>query len=71
MRDDHPQQFEEGAEVLTYTTPEQLRGQVKRALQEDKYRDRLSNAARQRALGSHTYMHRMKELLDVATGVAR
>ena len=70
MRDDLPQHFEEGAEVLTYTTPEQLRGQVKRALQEDKYRDRLSNAARQRALRSHTYMHRMKELLDVATGVA-
>ena len=68
VRPDLAQHFEDGAEVLTYTTPEQLRGQVKRALQEDKYRDRLSTAARQRALHSHTYMHRMKTLLDVATG---
>ncbi|MDZ4863582.1 MAG: glycosyltransferase [Gemmatimonadota bacterium] len=67
-RPDLAQHFEDGAEVLTYTTAEQLRGQVKRALQEDKYRARLSAAARQRALQAHTYMHRMKALLDVATG---
>ena len=68
LRTDLARHFEDASEVLTYTTAEQLRGQVKRALQEDKYRDRLSTAARQRALRSHTYMHRMKELLDVATG---
>lgn len=60
--------FEDGAEVLVYNGPEQLRGQVKRALQEDKYRERLAQNARQRALRQHTYMHRMHELLRTVTG---
>lgn len=65
-RTDLPRHFEDGPELLVYTTPEELRGQVKRAMQEDKYRDRLAENARRRALGSHTYMHRMAELLRVA-----
>jgi spore maturation protein CgeB len=56
--------FEDGTEVLVYTGPAQLKGQVKRALQEDKYRDRLAERARLRALRHHTYMHRMRELLE-------
>lgn len=67
MREDLPQHFEDGSEVLVYHTPEELKGQVKRGLQEDKYRDRLSANARQRALRSHTYMHRMTEVLQLAT----
>lgn len=55
--------FEDGREVLAFENPEQLRGQVKRALQEDAYRDRVANAARQRSLSNHTYMHRMSTLL--------
>jgi spore maturation protein CgeB len=62
-RPDLPRHFEDGSEVLVYSSPEQLKGQVKRAIQEDKYRERLSAAARQRALQQHTYMHRMHELL--------
>jgi spore maturation protein CgeB len=65
-RADLSQYFEDGSELLVYTTPDELRGQVKRALQEDKYRERLSANARRRALGSHTYMHRMTEVLRVA-----
>ncbi len=68
-RDDLPLHFEDGSEVLVYSSAEQLKGQVKRAIQEDKYRDRLAAAARHRALGQHTYMHRMGELLATVTGV--
>ncbi|HWA56752.1 MAG TPA: glycosyltransferase [Gemmatimonadales bacterium] len=67
-RPDLPQHFEDGSEVLVYTTPEELKGQVKRAVQEDKYRDRLAENARQRALRHHTYMHRMSAMLAVVTG---
>lgn len=67
-RPDLPQHFEEGSEVLVYSTPEQLKGQVKRAVQEDKYRERLAENARQRSIRSHTYMHRMNALLAKVTG---
>jgi spore maturation protein CgeB len=68
QRADLSRHFEEGSEVLTFTTPEELKGQVKRAIQEDKYRDRLSANARQRALRNHTYMHRMTDLLKTVMG---
>jgi spore maturation protein CgeB len=55
--------FEDGAEILAYSAPEELKGQVKRALHDDKYRDRLAAAARQRAISQHTYMHRMHGML--------
>ncbi len=67
-RGDLPRHFEDGSEMLVYNGPDQLKGQVKRALQEDKYRDRLAGNARQRALREHTYMHRTHELLTTATG---
>jgi len=70
-RADLARHFEDGSELLVYSTPEQLKGQVKRALNEDKYRDRLANGARQRALQHHTYMHRMTELLDLVTNQAK
>ncbi|HSB54181.1 MAG TPA: glycosyltransferase [Gemmatimonadales bacterium] len=69
-RADLPQHFEDGSEVLLYNTPEELKGQVKRAVQDDKYRERLAGNARQRAIRHHTYMHRMAELLGVVTGSA-
>jgi spore maturation protein CgeB len=67
-RTDLARHFEDGSEVLAYTTGDELKGQVKRAVQEDKYRERLAGNARQRALRQHTYMHRMGELLNVVTG---
>lgn len=66
-RADLARHFEDGSEVLVYTTAEQLKGQVKRAVQEDKYRERLAANSRQRALRQHTYMHRMTELLQAVT----
>jgi len=68
VRADLPQHFDEGSEVLTFTTAEQLKGQVKRAIQEDQYRQRLATNARQRTLRQHTYMHRMSALLGAVTG---
>jgi spore maturation protein CgeB len=41
---------------------------VKRAIQDDNYRDRLAAAGRERALRQHTYMHRMRVLLDAVSG---
>jgi spore maturation protein CgeB len=67
-RPDLAQHFEEGSEVLLYNTADELKGQVKRAVQEDKYRERLAGNARQRALRNHTYMHRMAEMLKAVTG---
>jgi spore maturation protein CgeB len=66
-RADLQRHFEEGSELLVYNTAEELKGQVKRAMQEDKYRDRLAAGARQHALHQHTYMHRMHELLQTVT----
>jgi spore maturation protein CgeB len=62
-RADLARHFEDGSEVLVYADAAQLKGQVKRAMHEEKYRERLAAAARQRALREHTYMHRMQELL--------
>jgi spore maturation protein CgeB len=66
-RVDLPRHFEDGTEVLVYSTPAELKGQVKRAMQEESYRDRLAERGRQRALREHTYMHRMRELLAAVT----
>jgi spore maturation protein CgeB len=67
-RTDLPKHFDEGSELLVYNTADELKGQVKRAVQEDKYRDRLAAGARQHALRQHTYMHRMHELLQTVVG---
>lgn len=67
-RDDLPLHFEDGSELLVYADAAELKGQVKRAMQEEQYRERLAGAGRQRALRQHTYMHRMTELLIAARG---
>jgi len=66
-RADLGRHFEDGEEILVYGDASQLKGQVKRAMQEEKYRERIATAARQRALREHTYMHRMYELLSAVT----
>lgn len=69
-RVDLARHFDDGTEILVYTNANEFKGQVKRAIQEDKYRDRLATGARQRALHQHTYMHRMHDLLQVLTNRA-
>jgi spore maturation protein CgeB len=51
-------------EVLTFTGMEELRDKIRHALSDATMRDRMAFAARQTTLKRHTYMHRMKELLD-------
>ena len=67
-RVDLARHFEDGSELLVYSNAEQLKGQVKRAMQEDQYRERVAAAGRQRAFRYHTYMHRMAALLATLTG---
>ena len=62
-RGDLPPLFEENSQVLIYQNEAELKGLVKRVLQEDGWRERLANNARQRALREHTYMHRAATLL--------
>lgn len=56
--------FTLGEEVLSWTGLEELRAKVKQLLGDSHQRDQLSAAARQAALRKHTYMHRIKALLE-------
>jgi spore maturation protein CgeB len=68
LRMDLPRHFEDNAELLVFHSPEELKGLVKRALQDNAYRERFGAAGRERALHEHTYMHRLQALLKVAVG---
>jgi spore maturation protein CgeB len=56
-----------GEDVMTYHGLEELRGKVRSLLDDSPARERMALAARQVVLQRHTWMHRMKALLD-ATG---
>ena len=66
--DDLSGHFAPGEEVLAVEDPATLRAAVKHTLYHHAERDAMAQAARRRALGNHTYMHRMKAV--VATGTA-
>ena len=68
FRVDLPRHFEDNSEILVFQSPSELKGLVKRALENNAYRERLAANARQRALREHTYMHRMATLLKVVSG---
>ena len=63
-RADLAPQFSPGDEVMTYGGVEELREKVRHALGDQPFRERIAFTARQTALKRHTYMHRMRELLD-------
>ncbi len=67
-RADLGRHFEDNAEILVCQNPGELKGLVKRALENNPYRERLAANARHRALREHTYMHRMAELLSSVSG---
>jgi spore maturation protein CgeB len=67
QRRDLPAQFTPGEEMLAYHGVEELREKVRHALEDGTLRERMAFAARQTALKRHTYMHRMKQLLDRVT----
>jgi hypothetical protein len=63
-RPDLHRHFREGSEVLVARTPAQLRSLTAEALQDRAWAEEVAGGARQRALGEHTYMHRMHALLS-------
>lgn len=66
-RPDLHRHFREGSEILVARTPGQLKGLTMEALQDRPWAEEVAAGARQRALGEHTYMHRMHALLSAVT----
>jgi spore maturation protein CgeB len=66
-RSDLSAYFAPGEEVMTYQGVEELREKVRDALGDLPFRERMAFAARQTALQRHTYMHRMRDLLQKVT----
>jgi hypothetical protein len=66
-RPDVHRHFREGSEILVARTPEQLRSLTAEALQDRAWAEEVAGGARQRALGEHTYMHRMHALFSSVT----
>lgn len=66
-RPDLQRHFREGSEILVARTPAQLKGLTMEALQDRPWAEEVAAGARQRALGEHTYMHRMHALLPAVT----
>lgn len=60
--------FTDGVEVVTFTTPKELKARVQELLHTPANAEEIGAAARRRALAQHTYMHRMQRLLT-ALGV--
>jgi spore maturation protein CgeB len=62
--------FEPGKELLTFSTYEELYGQVERARAEPREMERIRLAGAKRALAEHTYEHRLTQMLRVVAGTA-
>jgi spore maturation protein CgeB len=68
-RADLPKYFELEREMVTFTTPKELKSRVQEILHTPTNADEIGAAARRRVLHEHTYMHRMRRLLE-AVGLA-
>jgi hypothetical protein len=62
--DDLPAHFTPDEEIMTYHGVEELREKIRHALADQIFRERMSFAARQTSLHRHTWMHRMRGLLE-------
>lgn len=67
VTDDVSRHFAPGEEVLAVEDPAALRAAVRHALYHHAERDAMAASARRRALGSHTYMHRMRKVIETTT----
>lgn len=63
-RGDLPRCFDTETEIRVYQDAASLRETVRELLENPSQAEQLGEAARVRALGHHTYMHRMRTLLD-------
>ncbi|MBM3276183.1 MAG: glycosyltransferase [Gemmatimonadetes bacterium] len=66
QRADLPKLFDTTTEIITFTTPRELKSRVQELLQTPAHTEEIGGAARRRALHEHTYMHRMRRLLAAA-----
>lgn len=69
--EEHPEvhyHFCEGSEILIARTPRDLRTLTSEALTDRAWAEQVAAGARQRALGEHTYMHRLAALLQAVVG---
>ena len=63
-RADLPRHFVPGEEILTFDDPRELKGIVRDLVADHQRAHALGQAARKRALGEHTYMHRLQVILE-------
>ncbi len=71
FRGDLERHFVDRKEVLVYRSVEQMRGLVEAALQDPAAAESVAGAGRQRVLQEHTYMHRLRRLLDIVRASGR
>jgi spore maturation protein CgeB len=58
------QVVDEGAELVSFHTVEEMRASVRELLHEHRLAEEMGRQARRKALATHTYMHRMLALLS-------
>jgi len=70
-RGDLERHFTDRKEVLVYRSVEEMRALVEATLQDPAAAETVAHAGRERVLREHTYMHRLKRLLDVVREAGR
>ena len=70
-RGDLERHFVDRKEVLVYRSVEEMRALVEAALQDPAAAETVAGAGRQRVLQEHTYMHRLRRLLDIVRASGR
>jgi spore maturation protein CgeB len=71
FRGDLERLFTDRREVLVYRSVEEMRALVEATLQDLAAAEAVARAGRERLLREHTYMHRLRRLLDVVREAAR
>jgi len=71
FRGDLEQHFVDRRELLVYQSVKEMRALVQAALQDPAAAEKVAQAGRQRLLQEHTYMHRLKRLLEVVRASGR
>jgi spore maturation protein CgeB len=66
-RPDIHRHFREGSEILVARSAADFKGLLAEALQDRPWSEQVAAGSRQRALGEHTYMHRLASLLRSAS----
>ena len=64
-RDNLPQLFAPGSEVLAYRSPDEAAELIRYYLDHDAERESIAAAGQRRTLGHYTYAHRAKQLVAI------